>query len=358
MKKILLIEDDIIIRESTAELLSFVEGYEVITAENGKIGIEKGINEMPDIIVCDVMMPEIDGYGVIEELSKNPKTKLIPFIFLSAKTERSDVRKGMNLGADDYIMKPFTEEELITAIESRITKSILLKELTNTSLLQELNFNDIPEKEKQELESLNDLKNFFDDNGKEFTYNIDEVIYEEGSNSNYVYLIQKGTVKCYKNNDQGKILATAIHKEDDLFGYTSFSKNQAYQETAIALETIEMVGVKKLKLAELINSNHKIALSLVDLLADNLKDTKEQLLDMAYNSVHKKTAATLLKFAEKINKNSNDLVQVSRYDLATVAGISREALIRSVSKLKKEGIVDVNGRNIRILNLEALKLVE
>jgi len=359
MKKILLIEDDVIIRESTAELLNFVEDYNVITASNGVFGIQKALNELPDIIICDVMMPSIDGYGVLEKLSKNSKTKLIPFIFLSAKTERSDVRKGMNLGADDYITKPFTEEELITAIESRLAKSSILKELTSTSLLKELNYpEENIQKTEKDIKTLDDLKIFFDDNGTCSYHNEGDEIYKEGSKSNYVFLVKKGAVKCYKLNEQGKTLTTSIYKENDLFGYTSFSKNQPYQETAVTISQTELVGVKKSELINVLNNNHKVVLDLVDLLNDNLEDVKEQLLDMAYSSVHKKTAVTLLKFAEKINQKPNDLIQISRHDLANVAGISTETLIRSISKLRKEGIVDIVGRNIRILDLNALKEVE
>lgn len=351
MKKVLLIEDDIIIREGTVELLELTGDYEIISAPNGKIGIQKALEELPDIIVCDVMMPEVDGYGVFEALSKRTETKFTPFIFLSAKTERKDVRKGMNLGADDYITKPFTEEELITTIESRLAKSSILRELKDIELSE-------AKKEKEELKTLNDLKIFFDDNGKTFSYNIDEKIYEEGGNSNYVFLIAKGAVKCYKLNEQGKVLTTSIYKEDDLFGYTLFTKNQPYQETAEAIAPTELIGIKKAELINVLNNNHKVVLDLVDLLTDNLKDVKEQLLDMAYNSVHQKTAATLLKFAEKINRKPDDLIQVSRHDLANVAGISTETLIRSISKLRKQGIVDIDGRNIKILDIEALRLVE
>ena len=130
MKTVLLIEDDIVLRENTAELLELAS-YEVIKASNGKSGVTLAKKKLPDIIICDIMMPELDGYGVLELLSKNKATKHIPFIFLSAKTERSDVRKGMNLGADDYITKPFTEDDLISAIESRLAKISILKDLTN-----------------------------------------------------------------------------------------------------------------------------------------------------------------------------------------------------------------------------------
>ena len=127
MKKVLLIEDDAVLRDNTAELLELCN-YEVITASNGKIGIDKVNQYLPDIIICDIMMPELDGYGVLEALSKKEVTKFIPFIFLSAKTERQDVRKGMNLGADDYITKPFTEDELISAIESRLAKVAIIND--------------------------------------------------------------------------------------------------------------------------------------------------------------------------------------------------------------------------------------
>lgn len=348
MKKILLIEDDIIIRESTAELLGFIENYNILTAENGKIGIQKAQEELPDIIICDVMMPEIDGFGVLEELSKDSRTQFIPFIFLSAKTERSDIRKGMNLGADDYITKPFSEEELTSAIESRLAKSSILKEQAKDNV-------SVNNDSKEEIRNLNDLKNFFDDKGTIFSYGANEKIYEERDTSNTVFLVVTGTVLCYKLNDQGKILTTSMYKEDDLFGYTSFLKKEPYGETAVTVGATELVGIQKAELVDVLQNNHKVVLELVDLLTDNLKDVKGQLLDMAYGSVHKKTAATLLKFAEKINL---DVIRVSRHDLANVAGISTETLIRSISKLKKQGVIDVEGRNIKILDIEALKLVE
>ena len=111
MEKILLIEDNEALRENTAEILELAN-YEIITAENGKIGVEKAMANPPDLIVCDIMMPVLDGYGVYQIISNNPALKHIPFIFLSAKSERTDLRKGMEMGADDYITKPFSDVEL------------------------------------------------------------------------------------------------------------------------------------------------------------------------------------------------------------------------------------------------------
>src|SRR5690606_32671194 len=118
---ILIIEDNKDIRESTAELLELA-GYQVYRANNGKDGIELAIKHLPALILCDIMMVELDGYGVLYILSKRADTSIIPFIFITAKAERSDMRKGMDMGADDYITKLFNEIELMHAIESRLAK--------------------------------------------------------------------------------------------------------------------------------------------------------------------------------------------------------------------------------------------
>ena len=124
-KSILVIDDNADIRDNTAEILDLA-GYKTFTAENGKKGVDIAIKEKPDVIVCDIMMPELDGYGVLHLLRKNTETQNIPFIFLTAKTERSDFRKGMEMGADDFITKPFDDIELLNAIEARLKRSEIL----------------------------------------------------------------------------------------------------------------------------------------------------------------------------------------------------------------------------------------
>ena len=124
--KILIIEDEFDVLKNVETILS-EEGYKAIVAKNGINGIELAKNEKPDLIICDIMMPGIDGYGVLEELSKNKDTQSIPFIFLTAKVERDDIRKGMQLGADDYLFKPFKIDELLSAITTRLKRIELLK---------------------------------------------------------------------------------------------------------------------------------------------------------------------------------------------------------------------------------------
>ncbi|MCX7546716.1 response regulator [Xanthomarina sp. F1114] len=346
MKTILLIEDDIVLRENTAELLE-LSNYKVLTAPNGSVGVGVAKKSLPDIIVCDIMMPELDGYGVLEALSKHQETKNIPFIYLSAKTEQQDVRKGMNLGADDYLTKPYNETDLISAIESRLAKASILKESNNAS--------NPSDTENNELRTLNDLKNFLDDNGETVHYSEGDSIYKEGDHSNTIYLISSGIVKCHKLDEKGKELITALYKEDDLFGYTSFIQNIPYQESATAIKNSTLVSVSKVVLKEVLIKNHEVAIELMELLTDNLFNVKNQLLQMAYGSVNQKTAQTIIKFSERLNRKPGDAIRISRSDLASVAGIATETLIRTMTLFKKQGLIEIEGRNIKILDLERLK---
>jgi len=350
MKKILLIEDDLFVRENTAELLELAN-YTVITASNGKIGVAEAKKHLPDIIICDIMMPELNGYGVLQILSKEEETKHIPFIFISAKTSREDVRKGMNLGADDYITKPFDESELFSAIESRLAKVAILKatiikenSTTKTTIADQ-------------LKTLDHLKNYFIETVDEYSFNPGEIIYNEGGNSNFVYLVHSGVVKTYKSDTHGKELITALYKEDDFFGITSFSHNIPYQETATAIENTKILRLAKNELKNILMNNHEVTLQLIDHLSDSVIEIKENLIEMAYSSVRKKTANTILQFTEKMKARQGESIHISRSDLASIAGIATETFIRTISDFKKEGIIDLEGRNIRILNMDKLKKV-
>ncbi len=135
MKKILIIEDEEFVRENILELLD-AEGFEVIGAENGSIGVNLAKQMVPDLILCDVMMPELDGFGVLMELRQDAMMASIPFIFLTAKAAKTDFRQGMELGADDYITKPFTRAELLSAITIRLKKQAALQERYHSELQQ------------------------------------------------------------------------------------------------------------------------------------------------------------------------------------------------------------------------------
>jgi len=353
MKKVLLIEDDTVVRENTAELLELAN-YTVITADNGKTGVSKAKKYLPDIIICDIMMPELNGYGVLQILSKEKSTKQIPFIFLSAKIEHEDVRKGMDLGADDYITKPFDESEIFSAIESRLAKVAIFKENRDKQKIENTTEIDLHE---NEIKTIDQLKSYFSENVEEFIFQPNEIIYNEGDNSNYVYLINTGVVKTYKIDEQGKELITSINKENDFFGFTSFTHNINYKESASAIEVVTAFRLTKNELQQMLDKNHLLTLELIDYLSDNVSEIKEHLLEMAYSSVRKKTASTILQFSKKIKKSPTDNPKISRSDLASIAGIATETFIRTLSDFKKEGIIEVEGRNIKIINFDKLKKI-
>ncbi len=349
MKKILLIEDDTALRNNTTELLE-ISGYEIVSAPNGRIGVEKARSYRPDIIICDIMMPEMDGYSVLKELSGDLQTKHIPFIFLSAKTERSEIRKGMDMGADDYLTKPFEEEELISAVESRLAKAQLLTEKAASG------FRDM-ETDDQEMHSLHQLKNFIDDNGIVEKFEKGALIFDENAHANHVFLISKGVVKCHRMDEEGKELITGLYHADNFLGLTSFFENVTYQESATAVEKVEVAKISKTNLRRILEKNRDVSLELMELLSSNISGYKDKLLQMAYGSVRKKTARTLLQFAKILDKGPDQPINIARSDLASVAGIATESLIRTLSTFKKEGLIEIGGRNIKIVDLSALKSV-
>ncbi len=294
------------------------------------------------------MMPEVNGYGVLKDLSLNDTTQHIPFIFLSAKTEHKEIRKGMDLGADDYLTKPFEEDELLSAVESRLAKASLLSRMMEGKVASE-------QESEDGVRNLNELKNFFDDHGKVIKIEKGEVVYRKGQYPTMIYLILKGVIKAHIMDDSAKELITALYKADDFLGFTSLMERVAYTESATAVEDVELAGVAISDLKEILGKNKNVSLELMNVLTDTLSDVKEQLLQMAYSSVRRKTAQTILQFAEVLNKKPEDAIKISRYDLASVAGIATESLIRTLSGFKKKGLIEIEGRNIRILDLEGLK---
>ncbi|HQE12726.1 MAG TPA: response regulator, partial [Flavipsychrobacter sp.] len=188
MKKILLIEDNLEIRENMAEIMELA-GYSVLTAADGKEGISAALHHRPDLIICDIMMPVLDGYGVIHTLQKNKDTQNIPFIFLTAKAERAEMRRGMELGADDYITKPFSGAELLSAVETRLRRVDSLKEELAGNLDK---VTDLLSK----VSSKEALEDFTKDRVIA-KFKKKQIIYSEGNRPHRMYFVHKGKIKAY-----------------------------------------------------------------------------------------------------------------------------------------------------------------
>lgn len=347
MKTILLIEDNEDIRENTAEILE-LSNYKVLTAPDGKEGVEKAIQNKPDIIICDIMMPVLDGYGVIHMLHKNPDTQHIPIIFLTAKAERAEIRKGMELGADDYITKPFNGTELLNAIESRLRKAELVKKEISSGLQ---GLDDIIVTLGGQ-EALDELAS----NRSTSKFKKKQVIYSEGNYPHRLYFVEKGKVKTYKANEDGKELVIGLYSEGDFFGYTALLEGKAYKETAEALEDTEVAIIPREDFEQLINKNHHVTQKFIQLLANNITEREEQLLNLAYNSLRKKVADALLVIYRKYsNGDKNFSIDISRENLANIAGTAKESVIRTLSDFKDEKLIDIKQGDIYILDERKLQ---
>lgn len=347
MKKILLIEDNKDVRENTAEILGLAQ-YKVLTAKNGKEGVELAQLEKPDLIICDIMMPVLDGHGVLHLLSKNNETSGIPFIFLTAKSERSDMRKGMEMGADDYLTKPFDDVELLNAIESRLKKNdVLRKEFTKN--MEGIN------SFLNEAKNIDSLKKLSEERDVRI-YKKKDDIYKEGNYPKGIYFISKGKVKVYQASESGKELITELFKDGDFFGYDALFLDEKYTSSATTLEDSEIYMLPKEDFSSLLYKNADISRKFIELLTNNVKNNKQQLVNLAYNSVRKRVAEALVQLSDKYKKEGDKQfsMNVSRDDLANIVGTATETVIRTMSDFKDEKLIEVAGSNITILNYDKL----
>lgn len=352
MKKILLIEDHKDVRENTADILE-LHDYEVLTAENGEIGITMAKKHLPDLILCDIMMPVKDGYGVLEALSMDTETLHIPFIFLTAKSDRTDFRKGMILGADDYLTKPFEERELLEAIETRIRKNdFLRKEFSknvqgiNDFLKDAYNYLTLDHIQKEYFRKPYDKKDF---------------LFREDDGAHTLYYIHSGMVKTYKSTESGKEFVTGIHKSGDFIGQLSLlNPKGTYLETAIALHDTEAYAIPKSDFIHLVHDKKEVSQKFMELISNNLIEVQDQLVNMAYSTVRQRVAKALLGLYEKgiIKDSYYEGLDIPREDFAGMIGTATETAIRTLSDFKEEELITMgHARRIIILDKDRLQCI-
>lgn len=346
MTTILIIEDNEEVRENTAEILELSD-YKVLTAENGKIGVSLAKKELPDLIICDVMMPELDGYGVLHILGKDPSTSNIPFIFLTAKAEKDDFRKGMNLGADDYLTKPFDDLELLDAIEIRLKK----KQQAGVGQSSTLANNPPPPKGLKELDEMICNEERITEIPQKHT------IFSEGSFPNFLYYVVKGKIKTFKADRMGNEFITGLFKAGEFFGYTDLLENSKYGESASSLENSKICTIPKEEFFNLINSSPEVANKFIKILSDNVVEKEDRLIKLAYSSVRKRVAEALLSLMKKYQDKEGDefTIAITRDDLSGIVGASKETVIRTLSDFKEEGLISISGRKITLVKVGKLQ---
>lgn len=347
MKKVLIIEDNQDIRESTVEILT-IAGYEVYSAEDGKKGVDLALKIRPHVILCDIMMPVLDGYGVLFLLSKQPEMAATPFIFLTAKSERTDMRKAMEMGADDYLTKPFDDMELLNAIETRLRK----KSATTSLQRAHLKFST-----EEEMSLLNSLEQ----RGRQRSYKQKQRIYEEGDQPLYLYKVLKGKVRSFLFYLDGRELSTNIYTPGEYFGYEAIFSNEKYTENTQILEDSELCLINKDDFFELIYQHPGIARKFINLLSNNILEKKDQLLHLAYHSVRKRIADALVKMAKTyLIKPDQDhcIIRISRDELAAMAGTANETVSRTLADFKEEKLLSKEGNAIRIHSIQKLSRIK
>src|SRR6186713_495343 len=346
MRRLLVIDDHDDIRENIAEILSLA-GYETFTAENGKRGVETALKELPDLVICDIMMPELDGYGVLHLLRKNASTENTPFIFLTARTERTDFRKGMEMGADDYVTKPFEDIELLNAIEMRLKKTEILGNKYASSQQGLSQF-------IKDVKDSGLMKQLADQYNVE-SYGKKQTLYQEGKRPKLLYYVVKGKVKGFKTHEDGKEYITDLFSEGDFIGYPALIEDKNYDDSAIILEDAEIMQIPREDFQKMVFGDLSIAAKFIRIITKNVKDKEERLLNLAYSSLRKRVAKALVDIQGKFNTGGqNKPIEISREDIAHYVGTATESLIRTLSDFKAEKLIEIKEGKIVIANLDKL----
>lgn len=354
MTTILLIEDNELIRENTADILALT-GYTVHTAENGKVGVEKALASKPDLVICDIMMPVLDGYGVLHIFNNNPHLSGVPFIFLTAKSDRSDFRKGMDLGADDYLTKPFDESELLSAIAGRLNRLQHVPVASEPADPPKPVYDPQPDGLYQFLDDARRLESglSLSADRKIHALRKKQYIYSEGDEPVRVYFLKSGRVKATRINSDGKELITGVFTPGDFFGYVALLENRDYTDSAVTLDDVELIYIPKDDFRQLLIANTEVSSQFIKLLAGRVADREAQLLGMAYNSLRRRVADTLLLLREQ---QPDGLIQLSRDDLAAMVGTATESLIRTLSEFRQDGLLEMTASGgIQLVQPEKLR---
>ncbi len=346
-KTILIIEDNPEVSDNISGILE-LERYKVLTAPNGKVGVALAQQYLPDLILCDIMMPELDGYGVLHAITNDADTAGIPFIFLTAKADKTDFRTGMNLGADDYITKPFEGSDLLKVVETRLHKTDRLKNIYRNDLDEVNSFlNHATEvKVLQKLAGSRHKRHF---RKKEF-------VFMDGQSPNDLYMVNKGEVKTYKVNSDGKELITGFFQEGSFLGYVPLLEGTSYGESAVAMVDTEVVIIPKQDFLNLLYSSKDLAHKFITILTSNLTEAQNRLLEIAYQSVRQRVASSLLRLNQLgASANKMDIIDVSRKDISSMIGTATESLNRTLSDFKDEKLIDLTDKGIRILDKPKLE---
>ena len=319
-----------------------------VTADNGKAGVELALKELPDLVICDIMMPVLDGYGVFHLLSKHPETALIPFIFLTAKSEKADFRKGMQMGADDYITKPFDGIELLDAIETRLKKNDLLKEKYGGEKALDHFLDDVKQTGKVSLTSVD---------REVFSYSKKTPVYKEGQRPRAMYYVVSGKVKTFKTSEDGKEFITCIYGPNEYFGYTAILEDSNYTDEAEALEDTEANAGAKGRFPTTGFQRPAGSANFYKNYYRQYPGERRKPVEPCLWFLKKKSGIRHYSFTGKIWQQWRwpaRVINLSRENMAQSIGVATESLIRTLGDFKDEKLVEIKAGKLIVIDAKKL----
>lgn len=345
---ILIIDDYQEFRDNVREILQLAN-YNVLSAENGKQGIELVRNHKPDLILCDINMPLFDGYCVLRALNNIPEKAEIPFIFMTENQEKNDFRKGMEMGADDYLVKPFTTDTLLKAVSIRLNKYDVMKNFIEHKH-QGLNGYTDENKIQKDIKNLSENKKIKKIKKK-------DILFNEGDPANFLYLIISGKIKTFKSNNFGKEFIIDIHKDGDFLGYFDLLEDSSHKVSAMAIENSEIAIIPKQDFCNALYSNSDITMKFVKMMSQQFSEMEEKLLKLAYDSARKRVAEAIIFVSKKYKSDGNNELCfcLHRENISALSGISPESVSRNLSSFKEEGLIETYNGTIRIKDLRKLE---
>ena len=341
MEKILVVEESAQIRQNIEEILK-LSGYDVYSAANGRSGVRQTMQLLPDLILCDVLLPELSGFQVLEILKKSNLTQDIPLIFLTHEAASEDIRKGMSLGADDYLIKPIDNVDLLDAVSARLKKR--KKSLTLIDRQVTL-YDDV-----RGLRILDKMSR----NQEVRHFAARERIFSEGDVPRYLYVVKSGRVEIYKANNHGKQLVLDVFNAGDFFGYEDLVFNLPHRDSALAIDhQTRIILIPRSEFLQALLANRQFSALIIKHLASAIESKEQRMLSIAYDSVRKRIANALIQLSDHA-KSSGDGVKIFRQDLSNMVGTAKESVSRTLSEFRKEKLIEIRQGKITILNLERL----
>jgi CRP-like cAMP-binding protein/FixJ family two-component response regulator len=340
MKRLLLIDSDPKESKKMTEILE-IGGYKVELARQGREGLRKAEVIKPDLIISRIVLKGGDGFSILYSIRQDKNLAGIPFIMLAENAEREDRRRAMELGADDFISKPFSEPELLKSIEIQLTRYQQLK-------------NKFSEKDKEADHQLlheEPWVRLLIQDRKIQHYREGDQIYRNGNHPAYVYYLLEGRIKLYYLNEKGKELTTDIVTSGEFFGYESVLSNHEYKQNSMALIDSEILRISSDEFISIMQGDTSIANGLLKVISAKFSKKEGDMLSLAYDSVRGRIGLKLIYLSEKLN---TDRLGISRKDLASLAGTSIETVVRVLSSLKEEGIIELHEHEIILKDKVAL----